>query len=450
MTDLGTLADGLNRTVKIALDTGEAASIEAAERIFSQYKLQIIAGPDVERSSVLQAALLTAVNCASRTFLGGVSVVGASGPLRIRIPSFSNVPEAVVALGAKLTANAEDTLRTVVIGDVRAAVEPLAIRATFSEWCGGVIPAARGVCLPERGDFTPTGVLAGAIAVSEVFQGVRGGNPSACRRTAGLDLWRPTRDWMRGESAAPLDRLPSSAWLVGLGNLGQAYLWVLGLLPYKDELAHFVLQDFDVVAPANLSTSMLTTPTELGMRKTRAMARWADARGFKTSIIERAFEDNFRVSPHEPPVALLGVDNMLARQALDSVGFERVIEAGLGRDPQDFMGIDLHTFPASRAARDLWREFVTTEPEIALPAYDTLFKATRDRCGTVRLAGRSVGAPFVGAVAASMVVAELVRLALGGERFELISCHLRDPADRTVVCGVPWPAFNPGTVRLAA
>ena len=35
MTDLGCIANQLNRLVKIALDTGEAGSIEEAERIFS-------------------------------------------------------------------------------------------------------------------------------------------------------------------------------------------------------------------------------------------------------------------------------------------------------------------------------------------------------------------------------------------------------------------------------
>jgi hypothetical protein len=48
------------------------------------------------------------------------------------------------------------------------------------------------------------------------------------------------------------------------------------------------------------------------------------------------------VGPREPSVALIGVDNELARQAVEDVGFGRVIEAGLGRGPQDFLGIDLH------------------------------------------------------------------------------------------------------------
>ena len=40
MTDLEQVADGLHRTAKLALDTGEAASIDDAMRIFSGYQDQ--------------------------------------------------------------------------------------------------------------------------------------------------------------------------------------------------------------------------------------------------------------------------------------------------------------------------------------------------------------------------------------------------------------------------
>ena len=235
-----------------------------------------------------------------------------------------------------------------------------------------------------------------------------------------------------------------------MGNLGQAYLWTLGLLPYGEEAAHLVLQDIDVLAPSNLSTSLLTFRAMMRRKKTRALAEWADARGFRTSIVERAFAADFRVDGREPAVALIGVDNALARRSVEDVGFARVIEAGLGRGPQDFLGIDLHTFPASKPAKDIWNETSPADVEIAQPAYRAMLEASGDRCGIVRLAGRSIGAPFVGAVAASMVVAELMRLALGGPRHELVSCHLRDLQGRTVVAGAPWEAFNAGSVGVAA
>ncbi len=451
MTELEAMSEGLNRLVKIALDTGEASTIEEAERIFAGYRMQIAVGRDVAHSAVLQAILLTAANCGARTFLGGVSVVGACGDLAVSIPGLSRMEDALTVLGARTADRIHPDLPTLMIGDIGSAdVEPLALRATFANWCGGVVPAASGLRLSETGTFTPSGVLAGAIGVAEIFQRVRGGTPMACRRAVGLDLWDLHRDWLSGGSAPSAERLPSEIWIVGMGNLGQAYLWTLGLLPYERNTARLVLQDTDVVALSNLSTSMLTTRNIIGKKKTRAMAEWAEARGFETSIVERDFAPNFAISPREPSVALIGVDNVLARQAVEDVGFGRVIETGLGRGPQDFLGIDLHTFPASRPAREVWPQTAASDADITLPAYRTMLERSGDRCGTVRLAGRSIGAPFVGSAAAALAVSELVRLCTGGKSYELVSCHLRDLRDITAVLGPGLPAFNPGSIAAAS
>jgi hypothetical protein len=190
MNDIDLLTDRLNRLVKLALDSGEASSVEEAERIFAGYHMQIVVGPDVAESAVLQAALLTAVNCASRCMLGGVTVVGASGPLLVALPFFGELSDAIRGLGARTAGAPDPVVPTLVIGDVMAeGIDRLAIRATFADWCGVVVPLASGVRLGEEGSFTPAGVLAGAIGVAEIFQRLRGGVPMACRRAAGLDLW---------------------------------------------------------------------------------------------------------------------------------------------------------------------------------------------------------------------------------------------------------------------
>lgn len=149
-------------------------------------------------------------------------------------------------------------------------------------------------------------------------------------------------------------------------------------------------------------------------------------------------------------MALIRVDNALARQAVEAVGFGRVIEAGLGRGPQDFLGIDLHTFPASRPAREVWLQTGPTYADITLPPYRAMLERSGDRCGTIKLAGRSIGAPFVGSAAAALAVGELMRLCTGGKSYELVSCHLRDLRDLTAVLGSALPAFSPGSVAAAA
>jgi hypothetical protein len=78
---------------KLALDTGEAESIDEAMRIFSGYRAQFVLGPEIAGSRSLQAALLTAVNCAARTLLGGLTVIGADVPLRVTLPPFQTLTE---------------------------------------------------------------------------------------------------------------------------------------------------------------------------------------------------------------------------------------------------------------------------------------------------------------------------------------------------------------------
>lgn len=451
MTNLGNIADRLHRTAKVALDTGEVASVEEAERLFAGYRLQVLVGANVADSPSLQAALLTAVNCAARTLLGGVTIVGAEGQLCTMLPPFDDLASATAGLGGRLTSVIDPAIPTLIIGDAEStALESLVLRVIVSGWCGGVAPVSYNLQLDVGHTITTAGVLAGALAVSEVFQHLRGNNPMACRRAIGLSLWRPDQDWRSAEPGPPLNRLPSSAWLVGLGNLGQAYLWTLGFLPYEEQAADLILQDVDILAPSNLSTSLLTTTSLIGRMKTRVVADWAERKGFRTAIVERSFAPDFKVNPREPTVALIGVDNALARQAVEDVGFDRVIEAGLGRGPQDFLGVDVHTFPAAKSARQIWHEAAAAEPDLTQPAYRALLEQTGDRCGTIRLAGRSIGAPFVGTVAATLVIAELIRLVSGDKRHEIVSCHLRDLEVRLVIKGEPWAPFNPGSLQVKA
>src|SRR5438067_5273823 len=106
----------------------------------------------------------------------------------------------------------------------------------------------------------------------------------AGRRAAGLSLWRPGRDWLAADPDEPcLAYLPSRLWLIGMGNLGQAFAWLLTCLPYRDRgKTEFVLHDFDRIAPSNDSTSVLSFMGDVGRRKGRCVSDWLEERGFTT------------------------------------------------------------------------------------------------------------------------------------------------------------------------
>jgi hypothetical protein len=271
----------------------------------------------------------------------------------------------------------------------------------------------------------------------------------AGRRSVGLSLWNPGElDWETARDGPLSIVLPSRLWLIGLGHLGQAYLWTLGLLPYsRPSDLELVLQDFDHLTLANDSTSLLTAPNSVGLRKTRAMAAWAEARGFRTRLVERLFPGGITISDDEPRLALGGVDNPQARAAYEDAGFECVVEAGLGAGPQEYLALRVHAFPGSTTARKKWGgaagENGAKMPETS--AYRNLARRGVDSCGLVRLATRTVGAPFVGATAAALVITEVLRRLNGGPVLEVLDMTLRDPASRAAVKASVVPErFNPG------
>jgi hypothetical protein len=184
-----------------------------------------------------------------------------------------------------------------------------------------------------------------------------------------------------------------------------------------------VMQDFDRIAPSNESTSVLSFVKDVGRRKARVVADWLDARGFETFVNEMHFGAWTRRADSEPSVALCGVDNALARAALDKPQFGLIVEAGLGAGPQAFRSLSVHTFPASRTAQEIWSRQVGQGNENFenKPAYQALKAGGMDTCGLAQLASRTVGVPFVGVIAACMVISELLRRLHGGDGFELMS-----------------------------
>ena len=181
-----------------------------------------------------------------------------------------------------------------------------------------------------------------------------------------------------------------------------------------------VLQDFDKIGPSNDSTSLLSLLEAVGRRKARVVGEWLDRIGFQTFLEERRFSPLTRRSDQEPGVALCGVDNGEARVALEDAGFDLIVEIGLGGGPESFRSIALHTFPATRKAREIWSKSVleASADYDTLPAYTALKEAGLDECGLAQLASRAVGVPFVGLIAACLAVSELTRRLNGGVSLE--------------------------------
>jgi hypothetical protein len=444
--------DDLHRLVKVALDNGSARSVEEARALFEGYALDVSVDAETAQQREYQIALLTTVALARRVFLGGVRVTGALDAQVVEhMPVTGTLEQAIVKLGGIANARADgargETTPLITIG-----ARPLTrssdfhVRPIYTGWRGGAAPADAALTAGPAMPLAP--MLGAGLAVNEAFAFVADRDAVAGRRPVGLSLWNLSGDWLVEDGAAPLELLPSRLWLIGLGHLGQAYLWALGLLPYPIGGLELVLQDIDVITRSTESTSILTETSMMKLKKTRAMAAWADTREFSTVIQERRFDDSFRLQRDEPRVALCGVDNATARRALDSAGFELVVEAGLGSGHRDFRTMHVHTLPAMRKAAEIWKNAGPSEDVTDQPAYQQMLaEGIVDRCGMTMLAGKAVGAPFVGSVAATLVISQLLRLLHGGTIDALVDLDLRSVEHRNVVpTRHDFGAFNPGYV----
>ena len=451
--------DQLHRTIKLELDEGRACTVDEACEIVARYVLQIEVGSGIIESETRQAMLLTAVNAAHRAFIGGVRVrLRNNGPMSVRWAEKLGVATSVETLGGEIVESLDCKHPTLVIGNVvEQPPGSIVLYATWEGWSGGLVEEQESR-LSESSEFPLVGMLAAALGVSEAFQHVRG-SAVAGRRSTGLSLWKPQCDW-RSESAygEPCLYLPKRLWLIGLGHLGQAYAWALGLLPYVDYAAVDLMLQDDTIVYANKSTGMLSDDSSVCQKKSRVVAARLEALGFRTAITERLFDCATRRSSDEPSVALVGVDDPAPRQLLEEAGFDLVIDAGLGSGSQNYLDILMHSFPSGIEATTAWskRSEALTNSLVGQPAYLDLQQRISEtteltdgeiECGIIEVAGRAVGAAFVGCVAATLVFSEVLRVFAEGPRFEVLGLSLRSPHKPQVASNTHQGAsVNPGFV----
>ncbi len=441
----------LHRTAKYFMDDGRAATAEDALCMLAGFGLNVSIDAAAAGTLNGQIALLTLVNAARRTMLGGVEVLGAGDQRCVtRLASESSLAGAVTTLGGRRVAHLRRDWPTVVIGDEsRAHGGPPTLLLHWAGWRGGVVPA--GATARRDAEAMPLApAMAAAAAIGEVFSWHAGDHPMAGRRASGLSIWRPGSSWLcDDDEEPPLRFLPSRLWLIGLGNLGQAFSWLLAALPYPERShVELTLQDFDRMAPSNDSTSLLARPDQPPTLKTRWVSDWLESRGFETMLVERRFGAQTRRNGAEPTAALCGVDNALARSALEEAGFDLVVEAGLGAGPQGFKTFSLHTFPGALSASKLWGSVTSTSADMShMAAYQDLKSKGMDRCGLTQLASRTIGVPYVGLTAAVLAVGELLRRLHSAPATDVISGSL-DALDDLERCAGTAQPYGHGHIHI--
>lgn len=428
-------ADDVHRTALLAMHDDSQPTLDAALTAHAATGVVLCANEGTCRDVTGQAALLTAVATAVRAF-GTVMVLAECPDAMITVGALDGLTlaEVIAQEGARLapyTTVLETNAWPVIL--VGADTAPPAhhdrrhpiVRASWSGWVARV-SASLAVDPKPNGLCVLSAIAAGAMGVSEAFGAVRArAGSDAGYRTVELNLWNP--DGPAEDQGPSFAHAPFAWWLVGLGHLGQAFAWVISWLAYEDpSTVEVVLQDTDRTVPANHSTGILTSKGSNGIRKTRLVASVLERAGFDTRILERRLGADLRAADHEGHVALLGVDNLPTRRLTSGVGWPFAVDVGLGSGPNDFSSILMRRFPGERPSDEIaaWLQQPPDHTPIPSSRAFNELQQHGDACGVVELAGKAVGASFVGVLAATLAIAESSRELHGGRGFDVLTFDL--------------------------
>lgn len=411
-----TLSIEHDRAAQFLMAHGAAVDFRAAQGRLEAAALEI-SYEDADEPWV-QAALLAAAAAGGRMFRGGVFLVEGSdargvlalhpaGGLRCRL----------AAAGVRLQPAPAGAARLHVGPNVRPGAE---LYCWTEGWTAVTSPVP--ATLPAPAGNVISGVLAVSIALAETFRRLVLRDLRAGRLTRRLTAWGPQQP-----DNPTIRYTPKSVWMLGVGNLGQAALFVLGLLPWTDPAqTTLLLQDFDRAGPENLPVQILTGHDWIGQRKVRPAAAYAERLGFQTVLVESAFHADGGPAGDDPRVLLCGVDNLDARRWAAAAGFDLAIDAGLGATAADAFDLRLHAFPGGRSPLQAWPDLTSgpAEPVLNAGLQKALEEGQLDLCGALTIAGKSVGVPCTALAAAALQVGQLVRALATGRCCDLVDASL--------------------------
>lgn len=437
-----------SRIAKALTDRSDGETgFDSAEDRLDKVRVAVVLTGDQAKTAAAQAAALTAVSTSFKCF-GSATLVAARGTrLTKPLPIGKTIGVAASALGATLVNTIPDeTTHVVMIGGGAIAGANIFVRCWWNGWIAGILPPWDDRALGASGNPL-SGVFAGALAVREVFATVLG-YPRSGSRVSIASLWEP---WLDPESASAGPEevyIPPRLWLIGLGHLGQGFLWNLGLLPVRGRLA--VLQDDQTVSEENEATGLLTTADDVTRRKTRVAARWLDGVGWPTSLIERRHYGDIPLLPDDPPIVITGLDEPKARIAIASTGFEYMIDAGIGHGPVDFESLQIRVLGKATDATALWSSPQVPKDVDALlqrKAYQA-HAAKFANCGTRTIANASVAVPFVGAAVGALTITQAIRLASMQNTVQIMQMELGSPGMVMVGAMNDGPATSFGSLAM--
>lgn len=203
--------------------------------------------------------------------------------------------------------------------------------------------------------------------------------------------------------------LPSSIAVLGVGQIGQAFLALTYFLAGK-ETPHVHIVDKDIFENENYRTQILLSDAPRTWDKEKKVdyissicGDWGWRISKEHTEIKWGWESPFE----QDAVAFLGFDNMTARRVGVEGGFRWLVECGVGTDfckPR----VSWHSLPPDRElAKQLFAETATPRASIDTDFMKTLAD-TPGGCGKVTFDNIQASAPCLGAIAAAFATMELL------------------------------------------
>lgn len=433
-----------SRTLK-ALTDNSALNFQSAEEAIDATHVVILINPIVIQSAAGQAATLTAMVAAGKTFRHVALVCPIDVPLQGSLLHAASLVQAAKLLGVsvvhELSAN---FTHAICLGPGRVGAVPFEVHCWWDGWQAGV---------RNQFDWEPVGAswlpiagsFAAAQAVREVFAhvcGKRGGAP----RSSSISLWEPWSPIDQAESGPTEIHLVKNIALVGLGHLGQGFLWNLLLLPIHGD--QMLLWDYQDTAEENIGTGVLTMPSDVGTRKTRVANKWLEAHGWKTALVEKKFTSDQKWSNESPSLIVSALDSPIPRRWILAADYPQMIDLGVGHGASDFEYAQLRMLP--KGAMHSWTNSDRQKSVgdlLCRPAYAQM----ADQCGAFALASSSVAVPYVGLALGALAVSQLLRYAAMESTRKILQIELSAP-DMTSVGGevgaATW-SFGSYAIELA-
>ncbi|RWK65598.1 hypothetical protein [Mesorhizobium sp.] len=430
-----------SRIAKVITDAvGSGRDFDQAAAALDAVHVAVVTSGKVIASAAAQAAVVTALNTAVKCFGKASLVCPHDLPLEAKLALGSDLSAVAEACGAQVSVLMPSSV-THVIAVGNTPVAGAFVRCWWNGWSTGVLPGWDYELCGDSGNPL-AGVFAGALAVREIFANAIGRRHSVNRRAV-ISLWQP---WLHGDEPAPAPAvltLPRSLWLIGLGHLGQGFLWSLAFLPAAG--THAILQDDQTVGEENVGTGLVTQllDFEKENKKARVAARWLEGAGWSTSLLERRNYGDLQPADDDPPVVLTSLDEPTARLAIAKAGHGFMIDAGVGHGAFDFEIGQIRVVPKGADTNGLWVHAAkpkNIDAMLETPAYRE-YARKYDGCGTFTLAEASAAVPFVGAAIGALTIAQLLRVASTCSTPRIMQIELNAPDAANV------GALNPPTTQ---